>query len=156
MSKQPRPSFAATAVADLTGVPPQAINPDQALWPNAGTIRRGNPAGPAATATAPVSLAQATGKQDSLDNKGSLDDKAGLDNKANLDDKDIKPGKIIFSNKLEAATYLKLQQLATYGGENIQEILESALTAYFVGKEEAARPLPPKVLAVLRKKYPFL
>jgi len=70
--------------------------------------------------------------------------------------KDVKPEKIVFSNKLEAATYLKLQQLATYGGENIQEILEAALTAYFVGKEEATRPLPPKVLTVLRKKYPFL
>ena len=154
MSKQPRPSFAATAVADLTGVPPQAINPDQALWPNAGTIRRGNPADSAETA--PGSVAPAAIQQDSLDNKASLDDKAGLDNKDSLDDKDIKPGKIIFSNKLEAVTYLKLQQLATYGGENIQEILESALTAYFVGKEEAVRPLPPKVLAVLRKKYPFL
>jgi len=136
MSKQPRPSFAATAVADITGVPPQAINPDQALWPNAGTIRSVNPTGPAETA--PIAAAPAAGRQD------------------NLYDKDIKPEKIIFSNKLEASTYLKLQQLATYGGENIQEILESALTAYFVEKEEASRPLPPKVLAVLRKKYPFL
>ena len=133
MSKQPRPNFAATAVADITGVPPQVINPDQALWPNAGTIRPVNPA-----ETAPIAAAPAAGTQDVLY------------------DKDIKPGKIIFSNKLEASTYLKLQQLATYGGENIQEILESALTAYFVEKEEASRPLPPKVLAVLRKKYPFL
>ena len=136
MSKQPRPSFAATAVADITGVPPQAINPDQALWPNAGTIRPANQAGSAKQATNPV--------------------KAIEDNKDELYNKDVKPEKIIFSNKLEAATYLKLQQLATYGGENIQEILEAALTAYFEGKEEASRPLPPKVLAVLRKKYPFL
>jgi hypothetical protein len=133
MSKQPRPSFAATAVADITGVPPQAINPDQALWPNAGTIRPVNP-----VETAPIQTSQTASKQDHLYGK------------------DIKPEKIIFSNKLEASTYLKLQQLATYGGENIQEILESALTAYFVGKDEASRPLPPKVLAVLRKKYPFL
>lgn len=142
MSKQPRPSFAATAVADITGVPPQAVNPDKALWPNAGTIRPATQAG--ATEPAPVPAAQAANRQD------------GLDNKDILYNKDIKLEKIVFSNKLEAATYLKLQQLATYGGENIQEILEAALTAYFVGKEEATRPLPPKVLALLRKKYPFL
>ena len=142
MSKQPRPSFAATAMADITGVPAQAVNPDQALWPNAGTIRPATQAG--ATDPAPAPAAQAANKQD------GIDDKDGLYNK------DVKPEKIIFSNKLEAATYLKLQQLATYGGENIQEILEAALTAYFVGKEEATRPLPSKVLAVLRKKYPFL
>jgi hypothetical protein len=135
MSKQPRPSFAATAVADITGVSAPAINPDQALWPNAGTIRS---VAPAAT-TAPA--ARGDDKPDSLSDKDSLD---------------VKPEKIVFSNKLEASTYLRLQQLATYGGENIQEILESALTAYFEGKEEASRPLPPKVLAVLRKKYPFL
>ena len=140
MSKQPRPSFAATAVADITGVPPQAVNPDQALWPNAGTIRPATQAG----ATDPAPAPQATNKQD------------GSNDKDGLYSKDVKPEKIIFSNKLEAATYLKLQQLATYSGENIQEILEAALTAYFVGKEEATRPLPPKVLAVLRKKYPFL
>jgi hypothetical protein len=135
MSKQPRPSFAATAVADITGVPAPAINPDQALWPNAGTIRS------VTQPQTPAPIAQADNRQDGLSNKDGLD---------------VKPEKIVFSNKLEASTYLKLQQLATYGGENIQEILESALTAYFEGKEEATRPLPPKVLAVLRKKYPFL
>jgi hypothetical protein len=140
MSKQPRPSFAATAVADITGVSSPAINPDQALWPNAGIIRPTTQAGAADSAPAvPINS-----KQDNLYGKDRLENK------------DVKPEKIIFSNKLEAGTYLKLQQLATYGGENIQEILESALTAYFEGKEEAARPLPPKVLAVLRKKYPFL
>ncbi len=142
MSKQPRPSFATTALADITGTSPQAINPDQALWPNAGTIRPASPTGEAGQG--PGSSGPATERQ------------ASLFNKDGLDSKDIKPEKIIFSNKLEAATYLRLQQLATYGGENIQEILEAALTAYFVGKEEASRPLPPKVLAVLRKKYPFL
>jgi hypothetical protein len=142
MSKQPRPSFAATAVADITGIPSPAVNPDQALWPNAGTIRPANQAGTTENAAAPATTA---------DNKQN-----DPVNKDHLDNKDVKPEKIIFSNKLEASTYLKLQQLATYGGENIQEILESALTAYFEGKEEAARPLPPKVLAVLRKKYPFL
>ncbi|SFQ79725.1 hypothetical protein [Hymenobacter arizonensis] len=139
MSKQPRPSFAATAVADITGVPSPAINPDQALWPNAGTIRPATPE--AASEPAPAPASPTANQGDDLYSKDGLD---------------VKPGKIIFSNKLEAATYLKLQQLATYGGENIQEILESALTAYFEGKEEAARPLPPKVLAVLRKKYPFI
>lgn len=142
MSKQPRPSFAATAVADITSVPSPAVNPDQALWPNAGTIRPTTTAEAAETAVAPAT--PIGNKQD------------GLHDKDRLANKDVKPEKIIFSNKLEASTYLKLQQLATYGGENIQEILESALTAYFEGKEEAARPLPPKVLAVLRKKYPFL
>ena len=142
MSKQPRPSFATTVVADITGVYPPVINPDQALWPNAGTIRSANHADDAAFV--PSLIAQAADKKDSLYDKVSLDNK------------DIKPEKIIFSNKLEATIYLKLQQLATYGGENIQEILEAALTAYFLGKEEATRPLPPKVLAVLRKKYPFL
>jgi hypothetical protein len=142
MSKQPRPSFAATAVADITGVPSTAINPDQALWPNAGTIRPAAQAGATEPVHAPT--AQVASKQDNLYSKDRLGDK------------DIKPEKIVFSNKLEASTYLKLQQLAMYGGENIQEILESALTAYFDAKEEAARPLPPKVLAVLRRKYPFL
>ena len=142
MSKQPRPSFAATAVADITGVPAPTINPDLALWPNAGTIRPASQVGNAESA--PIAAKQTVSRQD------SLYDKVGLDNK------DVKPEKIIFSNKLEASTYLKLQQLATYGGENIQEILEAALTAYFEGKEEASRSLPPKVLAVLRKKYPFL
>ncbi|MFC6225806.1 hypothetical protein ACFP2F_21345 [Hymenobacter artigasi] len=142
MSKQPRPSFATTVVADITGVSPQGVNPDQALWPNAGTIRPANEAGVAKSE--PTLAMQDAGKQ------------ANLSNKDSLYDKDIKPEKIVFSNKLEAATYLKLQQLATYGGENIQEILEAALTAYFEGKEEASRPLPPKVLTVLRKKYPFL
>lgn len=139
MSKQPRPSFAATAVADITGVPSPVINPDQALWPNAGTIRPATQVGVPEPAPRPAT--QITSKETFLYDKDGLD---------------VKPEKIIFSNKLEASTYLKLQQLATYGGENIQEILEAALTAYFVGKEEAARALPPKVLAVLRKKYPFL
>ncbi len=127
MSKQPRPSFATAAVAEMTGLTSPTINPDQALWPHAGTIRANVP--------------------------------SPSDNKDSKDSKDInteKIKKIIFSNKLEANTYLKLQQLATYGGENIQEILEAALTAYFVDKEEASRPLPPKVMAALRKKYPFL
>ncbi len=143
MSKQPRPSFAATAVADITGNPsPAAINPDQALWPNAGTIRPATQTDSAEFTS--TSVAQAADKPNELYSKDGLSHK------------DIKPEKIVFSNKLEASTYLKLQQLATYGGENIQEILEAALTAYFVGKEEASRPLPPKVLAVLKKKYPFL
>jgi hypothetical protein len=133
MSKPSRPSFATAAVAEITGQPLKPVNPDEALWPNAGIIR-GNPS-------------TAATNKDSKDNN---------DRKDNKDEEDIKPEKITFSNKLEAATYLKLQQLATYGGENIQEILEAALTAYFADKEEAARPLPPKVLAALRRKYPFL
>lgn len=127
MNKPNRPSFATAAVAEITSSAAKPVNPDEALWPNAGNIK---------------SLAPVT--------SGNKDDK---DSKV---DKDIKPEKITFSNKLEATTYLKLQQLATYGGENIQEILEAALTAYFADKDEASRPLPPKVLATLRRKYPFL
>jgi hypothetical protein len=127
MNKPARPSFATAAVAEITGTNPKPVNPDEALWPNAGTIRSAAP-------SMPLSEKYKDGK----------------------DNKDIKPEKITFSNKLEASTYLKLQQLATYGGENIQEILEAALTAYFVDKEEASRPLPPKALATLRRKYPFL
>jgi hypothetical protein len=127
MNKPARPSFASAAVAQITGQAPKPVNPDEALWPNAGIIRTAS--------TEPV---------------------ANKDEKDNKDEKEVKPEKITFSNKLEAATYLKLQQLATYGGENIQEILEAALNAYFADKEEAARPLPPKVLATLRRKYPFL
>lgn len=127
MNKPNRPSFATAAVAAITSPAPKPVSPDEALWPNAGTIR----SAPSVTA----------GDKDSKDDKHN---------------KDVKPEKITFSNKLEAATYLKLQQLATYGGENIQEILEAALTAYFADKDEASRPLPPKALATLRRKYPFL
>lgn len=127
MNKPNRPSFAAAAVAEIISPTVKSVNPDEALWPNAGNIK---------------GLAPATS--------------INKDDKFSKDDKDIKPEKITFSNKLEAATYLKLQQLATYGGENIQEILEAALTAYFADKDEASRPLPPKVLATLRRKYPFL
>jgi hypothetical protein len=130
MSKQTRPSFATAAVAEITGNTPPVKNPDEALWPNAGIIR---PVAPAA----PVSV-------------------ISKDYKDYKDGKEVKLQKITFSNKLEASTYLKLQQLATYGGENIQEILEAALNEYFAGREEASRPLPPKALAALRKKYPFL
>jgi hypothetical protein len=124
MNKPNRPSFATAAVAEITSPAVKTVNPDEALWPNAGIVK---------------SLAP-----------------AAVDNKDDKDNKDIKSEKITFSNKLEAATYLKLQQLATYGGENIQEILEAALTAYFADKDEASRPLPPKALATLRRKYPFL
>ena len=128
MNKPARPSFATAAMAEITGQTAKPVNPDEALWPNAGIIRSQKSA-------------------IAVENKYEKDDKV---------ETDIKPEKITFSNKLEAATYLKLQQLATYGGENIQEILEAALTAYFADKEEASRPLPPKVLATLRRKYPFL
>ena len=124
MNKPARPSFATATVAAIAN-PKPLVNPDEALWPNAGTIR-----------AAPI-----TENKDDKDSKDELD---------------VKTQKITFSNKLEAATYLRLQQLATYGGENIQEILEAALTAYFADKEESDRPLPPKVLTTLRRRYPFL
>jgi hypothetical protein len=127
MNKPNRPSFATAAVAEITSPVTKPVNPDEALWPNAGTIK-GLPT---------IAI-------------GNKDDKYDKDSK------EVKTEKITFSNKLEAATYLKLQQLATYGGENIQEILEAALNAYFADKDEASRPLPPKALATLRRKYPFL
>ncbi len=132
MKKPNRPNFATSTVAAITGETlPPPVNPDEALWPNAGRL---------AAAPPPVASFSESYK-DSKDSK---------------DNKDSKPEKITFSNKLEASTYLRLQQLATYGGETIQEILEAALQAYFADKEEAARPLPPKVLAALRRRYPFL
>lgn len=128
MKKPARPNFATSTVAAITGEAlPPPVNPDEALWPNAGRL-----AAPSPPAGFPAS------------------------HKDGKDNKDGKPEKITFSNKLEASTYLRLQQLATYGGETIQEILEAALQAYFADKEEAARPLPPKVLAALRRRYPFL
>ena len=155
MSKRPppRPSFAATALADLAGTFAPAPDPDQALWPNAGSIRPAQAEG----APRPDPAPPAAGKgAKNLYRKDHLDKKDSLYNKDHLDEKDARIEKIVFSNKLEARTYLKLQQLATYGGENIQQVLESALAAYFEGKEEATRPLPPKALAGLRRKYPFL
>jgi hypothetical protein len=129
MKKPVRPNFAASTVAAITGEAlPPPVNPDEALWPLAGR--------PAATTNQAGTLSEI--RKDSKDGK------------------DGKPEKITFSNKLEASTYLRLQQLATYGGETIQEILEAALQAYFSDKEEASRPLPPKVLAALRRRYPFL
>jgi hypothetical protein len=129
MKKPVRPNFATSTVAAITGeAQPTPVDPDEALWPHAG-----RPAAvPAPSAESPA------GHKDGKDRK------------------DNKPEKITFSNKLEAATYLRLQQLATYGGETIQEILEAALQAYFADKDEASRPLPPKVLAALRRRYPFL
>jgi hypothetical protein len=129
MKKPIRPNFATSTVAAITGEAlPPPVNPDEALWPHAGRLA----AAPTSAAALPESR------------------------KDGKDQKDEKPEKITFSNKLEAATYLQLQQLATYGGETIQEILEAALQAYFADKEEASRPLPPKVLAALRRRYPFL
>ena len=129
MKKPVRPNFATSTVAAITGeFQPAPINPDEALWPQAGRP---------AVAPAPV-------------------DESSESRKDKKDWKDRKPEKITFSNKLEATTYLRLQQLATYGGETIQEILEAALQAYFADKDEASRPLPPKVLAALRRRYPFL
>jgi hypothetical protein len=132
MKKPVRPNFATSTVAAITGEAlPPPVNPDEALWPMAGR--------PAAMPS--QTAAQLERRKDDKDLK---------------DGKDGKLEKITFSNKLEASTYLRLQQLATYGGETIQEILEAALQAYFADKEEASRPLPPKVLATLRRRYPFL
>lgn len=132
MKKPVRPNFAASTIAAITGeAQPASVNPDEALWPNAGR-----------PAAAPVPTAGVS--------------ESRKDDKDSKDRKDSKPEKITFSNKLEASTYLRLQQLATYGGETIQEILEAALQAYFADKDEASRPLPPKVLAALRRRYPFL
>ena len=74
MNKPARPSFATAAVAEITGQTPKPVNPDEALWPNAGTIRGALPI--------------------ASENKDD-NDKVW---------QDIKPEKITFSNKLEVTS----------------------------------------------------
>lgn len=64
--------------------------------------------------------------------------------------------KVPFTNQLTPATFLRLKQLECWGGMEIQEILEEALTAFFAGKPEADRDLPAKAKEKLRKKLPNL
>ena len=64
--------------------------------------------------------------------------------------------KVPFTNQLTPATFLRLKQLECWGGMEIQEILEEALTAFFAGKPEADRDLSAKAKEKLRKKLPNL
>lgn len=62
--------------------------------------------------------------------------------------------KIPFTNQLTPETFLRLKQFECWGGMEIQDILEEALTAFFEGKPEADRELPAKAKEKLRKKLP--
>lgn len=64
--------------------------------------------------------------------------------------------KIPFTNQLTPQTFLRLKQFECWGGMEIQDILEEALTAFFEGKPEADRDLPAKAKEKLRKKLPNL
>jgi len=62
--------------------------------------------------------------------------------------------KIPFTNQLTPNTFLRLKQFECWGGMEIQDILEEALTAFFEDKPEADRELPAKAKEKLRKKLP--
>ena len=62
--------------------------------------------------------------------------------------------KIPFTNQLTPETFLRLKQFECWGGMEIQDILEEALTAFFADKPEADRELPAKAKDRLRKKLP--
>jgi len=64
--------------------------------------------------------------------------------------------KVPFTNQLTPNTFLRLKQFECWGGMEIQDILEEALTAFFAGKPEADRELPAKAKEKLRKKLPNL
>ena len=64
------------------------------------------------------------------------------------------PAKVPFTNQLTPATFLRLKQFECWGGMEIQDVLEEALTAFFAGKPEADRELPAKAKEKLRKKLP--
>ena len=64
--------------------------------------------------------------------------------------------KVPFTNQLIPDTFLRLKQFECWGGMEIQDILEEALTAFFAGKPEADRELPAKAKEKLRKKLPGL
>lgn len=62
--------------------------------------------------------------------------------------------KIPFTNQLTPETFLRLKQFECWGGMEIQDILEEALTQFFSDKPEADRELPAKAKERLRKKLP--
>ena len=64
--------------------------------------------------------------------------------------------KVPFTNQLTPDTFLRLKQFECWGGMEIQDILDEALTAFFAGKPEADRELPIKAKEKLRKKLPNL
>jgi len=68
----------------------------------------------------------------------------------------VSVAKIPFTNQLTPETFLRLKQFECWGGMEIQDILEEALTAFFAGKPEADRELPAKAKEKLRKKLPNL
>lgn len=64
--------------------------------------------------------------------------------------------KVPFTNQLTPATFLRLKQFECWGGMEIQDILDEALTAFFADKPEADRELPAKLRDKLSKKLPNL
>lgn len=70
--------------------------------------------------------------------------------------KEVAVAKVPFTNQLTPDTFLRLKQFECWGGMEIQDILEEALTAFFAGKPEADRELPAKAKEKLKKKLPNL
>ncbi|WP_201987220.1 hypothetical protein [Hymenobacter rubidus] len=68
--------------------------------------------------------------------------------------KEMSKAKVPFTNQLTPETFLRLKQFECWGGMEIQDILEEALTAFFADKPEANRELPPKAKEKLKKKIP--
>lgn len=70
--------------------------------------------------------------------------------------KETAVAKVPLTNQLTPDTFLRLKQFECWGGMEIQDILEEALTAFFAGKPEADRELPAKAKEKLKKKLPNL
>jgi hypothetical protein len=73
-----------------------------------------------------------------------------------LPTKEVAVAKVPFTNQLTPDTFLRLKQFECWGGMEIQDILEEALTAFFADKPEADRELPAKAKEKLKKKLPNL
>lgn len=70
--------------------------------------------------------------------------------------KKIQNIKIPISNKIDPTSFRRLHQLAAYGGEDIAEVLESAIDMYYASKPQVHQPLPEKLMNKLRSKFPQL
>jgi hypothetical protein len=70
--------------------------------------------------------------------------------------KKVQSIKIPISNKISPDAFVRLHQLAAYGGEDINEVLESAINAYYASKPQVHQPLPEKLMNKLRSKFPQL
>jgi len=54
------------------------------------------------------------------------------------------PDKIRFTNSVPVDTFRRLHQLSFWSREDITDILDAALTAYFAQQPDADKPLPEK------------